>query len=147
MYKKRICWTFNKKHHISICEEKSKQSPHQKPITAVNLNHERISKNFLFQSAVLQTGNIENSNYCTDGAVLFGTDSQRSFVAELVRKKLKLSTLRKKSMIFQVFRQNNNNVKELDFVPIKIKGNNSHIRNQKYHFFKTIMIIWGILIY
>ena len=84
----------------------------------------------MFQSAVLQTGNIENSNCCRDGAVLFGsTDSQRSFIAELVRKKSKLTTLRKETMIFQVFRQNNNNIKELDFVPVKIKGNKSLIKN------------------
>ena len=84
----------------------------------------------MFQSAVLQTGNIENSNYCRDGAVLFGsTDSQRSFIAELVRKKSKLTTLRKETMIFQVFRQNNNNIKELDFVPVKIKSNKSLIKN------------------
>ena len=68
--------------------------------------------------------NIENSNYCTDGTVLFNTGSQRSFVTESVRKRLKLPTLRKEAMIFQVFGQNDNKVKEVDIVQIKIKGNN-----------------------
>ena len=71
----------------------------------VNLNHEKGSKNFLLQSAVLRIENIENSNYCTDGTVLFNTGSQRSFVTESVRKRLKLPTLRKEAMIFQVFGQ------------------------------------------
>ena len=58
------------------------------------------------QSAVLQTENIEISNYCTDGAVLFDTGSERLFATESVRKKLKLPTLRKVILIFQVFGQN-----------------------------------------
>ena len=96
--------------------------------------------------------NIENSNYCTDGKVLFDTGSQRSFVTESVRKKLKLPTLRKETMIFQVFGQNDNKVKEVDIVQIKIKGNNglyifieavscpkicSPITNQRYNFAKN----------
>ena len=64
----------------------NKQSPDQSPNTAVNLNHEKGSKNVLLQSAVLRIKNIENSNYCTDGTVLFDTGSQRSFVTESVRK-------------------------------------------------------------
>ena len=76
------------------------------------------------QSAVLRIENIENSNYCTDGAFVFNTGSQRSFITESARKKLKLPTLRKKTMIFQVFGQNDNKVKEVDIVQIKIKGNN-----------------------
>ena len=53
----------------------NKQSLDQTSNTAVNLNHEKSSKNVLLQSAVLQIGNIENSNYCTDGTVLFDTGS------------------------------------------------------------------------
>ena len=66
-----ICWICSKKHHISICEERNKQSLDQSPNTAVNLNHEKGSKKALLQSAVLWIENIENSNYCTDGAVPF----------------------------------------------------------------------------
>ena len=62
------------------------------------------------QSTVLRIGNIENSNYCTDGAVLLDTGSQRSFVTESVRKKLKLPALRKEIMIVQVFGQSDNKV-------------------------------------
>ena len=65
------------------------------------------SKNALLQRAVFQIENIENSNYCTDGTVLFDTGSQRSFVTQSVRKKLKFSTLSKDTIIFQVFGQNN----------------------------------------
>ena len=108
----------SKKHHISICEEKNKQSPDQSPNKAVNLNHEKISKNVLLQSAVLRIENIENSIYCTDSAVV-----QKSFVIESFRKKLKLLTLRKETMIFQVLRQNNDKVKEVDIVQNKVKGN------------------------
>ena len=75
------------------------------------------------QSAVLRIKNNENSNYCTDGTVLFDTGSQRSYVTESVRIKLKLPTLRKETMIFQVFGLNDNKVKEVDIVQIKIKGN------------------------
>ena len=74
------------------------------------------------QSAVLQIKNIENSNYCTDGAILFDIGSQRSFLTELT-KNLKLLTLRKVTMIFQVFRQHDNKVKDVDILKIKIKGN------------------------
>ena len=84
--KNYICRICSKKHHISICEERNKQSPDQSPNTAVNLNHEKGSKNVLLQSAVLRIKNIENSNYCTDGTVLFDTGSQSSFVTESVRK-------------------------------------------------------------
>ena len=113
----------SQKHHISICEGKNKQSPDQSPNTVVNLNHEKGSKNVLLQSAVLRTENIGNSNYCTDGTVLFDTGRQRSSVTESARKKLKLPTLRKETMIFQVFGQNDNKVKEVDIVQIKIKRN------------------------
>ena len=68
--------------------------------------------------------NIENSNCCTDGAVLFENGSLRSFVTESVRKKLNLPTLRKEAMIFLAFGQNNNKAKEVDIVQIKIKGDN-----------------------
>ena len=87
------------------------------PNTAVNLNHEKSNK------TVLWIENIKNSNYCTDGTVLFDNGSQRSFVTESVRKKLKLLTSRKETMIFQFFRQNNNKVKEIDILQIKIKSN------------------------
>ena len=113
----------SQKHHISICEGKNQQSPDQSPNTVVNLNHEKGSKNVLLQSAVLRTENIGNSNYCTDGTVLFDTGRQRSSVTESVRKKLKLPTLRKETMSFQVFGQNDNKVKEVDIVQIKIKRN------------------------
>ena len=101
---------------------------------------------------VLRIENIENSNYCTDSAVLFDTVSQRSFVTESVMKKLKLPTLRKETMIFHVLGQNDNKVKEVDIVQIRIKGNNglhifievvscgkiySPITNQKYNFSKN----------
>ena len=82
------------------------------------------SKNVLLQSAVLRIENIENSNYCTDGRVLFDIGSQRSLITESVRKRLKLPTLREETMIFQVFEQDDNKVKEVDIVQIKIKGNN-----------------------
>ena len=100
----------------------------------------------------MQIGNIENSNYCTDGTVLLDTGSQRSFVTESVRKKLKLPTLRKEIMIFQVFGQSDNKVKEVDIAQIKIKGNNGlyifieavscpktclSITSQKYNFAKN----------
>ena len=88
----------------------------------VNLNREKGSKNVLLHSAVLWIENIENSNYCTDRTVLFNTGSQRSFLTEPVRKKLKLPALRKETMIFQVFGQNDNKVKEVNIVQIKIKG-------------------------
>ena len=70
-----ICRTCSKKYHISICEVKNKQSLDQTRNTVANLNLEKSSKNVLLQSAVLQIGNIENSNYCTDRAVLFDTGS------------------------------------------------------------------------
>ena len=150
--KNYICRICRKKHHISVCEEKNKQSPVQSPNTAVNRNHEKCSKNVLLQSVVLRFQNIDNSNYCTDGAVLFDIGSQRSFVTESIRKMLKLPTLRKETMIFQVFGQNDNKVKEVDIVQSKIKGNNrlfifieaiscpkicSPITNQKYNFAKN----------
>ena len=109
---------------------------------------ELIMKEVLLQSAVVQIENIEDSNYCTDIAVLFNTGSKGSFVTESVRKKLKLPTLITETMIFQVLGQKNNKVKEYDIVEIKIKYNNSLyifieaiscpkicslIRNQKYH--------------
>ena len=71
---------------------------------------------------------------------------------ESVGKKLKLPTLRKETMIFLVFGQNDNKVKEVDIVQIKIKGNNglyifieavscpkicSPVTNQKYNFAKN----------
>ena len=95
--------------------------------------------------------NIENSNYCTDGTVLFDTGSQRSFVTESVGKRLKLPTLGKKTMIFQVFGQNNNKVKKKSIL-YKLKLNNglyifieavscpkicSPITNQKCNFAKS----------
>ena len=68
---------------------------------------------------------------------------------ESVKEKLKLQTLRKETMIFQVFGQNHNKVKEVEIVQIKIKNNNGlciyieaiscpkiclPIGNQKYQF-------------
>ena len=121
--KNYICRICSKKHHISICEERNKQSPYQIPRIEVNLNHKKGSENVLLQSAVLHIENIANSNYCTDVTVLFNTVIQRLFVTESVRKRLKIPTLRKETMIFQVFGQNDNKVKEVDIVKIKIKGN------------------------
>ena len=118
----------------------------------VNLNREKGSKNVLLPSAVLWIENIENSNYCTDRTVLFNTGSQRPFLTESVRKKLKLPALRKETTIFQVFGQNDNKGKEVNIVQIKTKGNNrlymfveavscpkicSSITNHKYNFAKN----------
>ena len=41
--KNYVCQICSTKHHISICEERNKQSPDQSPNTAVNLNHEKGS--------------------------------------------------------------------------------------------------------
>ena len=83
--KNYICRICSKKYHISICEERNKQSPDQSPNTAVNLNHEKGSENVLLQSAVLRIENIENSNYCTDGQ-FFSTQVVRD---NLLRKLIK----------------------------------------------------------
>ena len=82
--KNYICRICSKKHHISICEERNKQSPDQSPNTA-NLNHEKGNKNFVLQSPVLRMENIEKSSYCKDGTVPLNTGSQRSFVTEKVK--------------------------------------------------------------
>ena len=111
----RIC-----KRNITVFVKKTPSD--QTASTAVNLNHEKSSKNVLLQSAVFQIENIENSNYCTDGAVLFDTGSQRSFVTESVRKRLKLPTLIKATFGFQAFGQIDKKVKEVDIAQIKIKG-------------------------
>ena len=58
-----------------------------------------------------------------------------TFVIGSVRKKLKLPPLKYETMIFRVFGQNDNKVKEIDIVQIKIKGNNG--LNQKYNFAKN----------
>ena len=80
------------------------------------------------------------------------TGSQRSFVTESVWKKLKLPTLRKETMIFQVLDKAITRFKEVNIVQIKIKGNNglyifieavscpkicSPVTNQKYNFAKN----------
>ena len=145
MYKKYILRICSQKHHISICEERNKQSPDQSPNTVVNLNHEKGSTNILLHSAVLRIENIENSNYCTDGTVLFDTGSQRSFVTESVRKKLK-------QWFFKSFERTITRLKKTILYKIKIKGNKglyifieavlcpkicSPITNQKYNFAKN----------
>ena len=58
MCKNYICQICSKKHHISTCEERNKQSSDQSPNTA-NLNHKKGNKNVLLQSAVLRIENIE----------------------------------------------------------------------------------------
>ena len=78
--------------------------PYQSPNTAVNLSHEKGRKHVLLQSAVLQIENIENSNYCTDGTVLFDTGSMRSFVTESVRKKFKTTNFKKGNNDFSSLR-------------------------------------------
>ena len=86
----------------------------------------------------MQIVKIENSNYGTDGAILLNTDSQRSFVTESVRKKLKLPTLRKETMVFQVFGQNDTkNGLCIFIVAISCPKICSPIRNQKYHLAKN----------
>ena len=80
------------------------------------------------------------------------TGSQRSFVTESVWKKLKLPTLRKETMIFQVLDKAITRFKEVNIVQIKIKGNNGlyifiesvscpkiclSITSQKYNFAKN----------
>ena len=109
------------------------------PNTAVNLNHEKSNK------TVLRIENIKNSNYCTDGTVLFDTGSQRSFVTESVRKKLK-------QWFFKSFERTITRLKKTILYKIKIKGNKglyifieavlcpkicSPITNQKYNFAKN----------
>ena len=74
---------------ISICEKKEQTFPDRKPNAKVNLNHEKYNKKVLLQSAVLQIEDIGNSNYCTNGAILSDTGSQRSFATESISKRLK----------------------------------------------------------
>ena len=69
--------------------KKEQTFPDRKPNAKVNLNHEKYNKNVLLQSTVLQIENIGNSNYCADGAILFGNGSQRSFATESISKRLK----------------------------------------------------------
>ena len=76
-------------------------------MTDVNARIETLKNSsccYLFENSII----IENSNYCTDGTVLFYSGSQSSFVTESAGKKLKIPTLRKETMIFQVFGQNDN---------------------------------------
>ena len=55
--------------------------------------------------------------------LLFDTGSQRSFVAESMRRKLELPTLRKES-IFRTFGENDNHVQEVDILKVKMKCTN-----------------------
>ena len=105
-----LCFQFNGKRHISICNKKQTKTS----ATLVGVS----------DSILLQTANAKffNNSGSERGIfrVLFDSGSQRSYVTKVACKILKLRIIRREDIIIKTFGQlNNSSVKKLDIVQLK----------------------------
>ena len=110
------------KHHISICKFEEKNENQQAVVSHV----ESMQNNFTCRTILLQTArasvlDLDNKNSCNT-RILFDTKSQRSFITEYVRKRLRLETVCTEKISISVFGDSKElRLENLDVVELKIK--------------------------
>ena len=127
------------KAHILICKFEEKNENQQAVVSHV----ESTQNNFTCRTILLQTArasvlDLDNKNSCNT-RILFDTKSQRSFITEYVRKRLRLKTVRTEKISISVFGDSKEpRLENLDVVEFKIKrrfeNSYSYLRIQQFLF-------------
>ena len=108
-----LCRKCGGKHHISICKFEEKNDNPQ-----VVVSHVESCRLILLQTA--RASVLDNKNSCNT-IILFDTRSQRSFITENVRKRLRLKTVRTEKISISVFGDSKESrLENLDLVEFKI---------------------------
>lgn len=130
-YSCRIC---QKRHNVALCtyENKNDQAKHTTSCCTHNdttLNNEGETSVFHSHASggiLLQTAWVDVSNpevQCgTKTRVLFDSGSQRSYISEEVRKKLRAPTIRKEIVTLNTFGASDSKARNLDVVKVKVNG-------------------------
>ena len=92
-----VCRKCGGKHHISICKFEEKND---KPQAVVS--HVESCRTSLLQTARASVLDLDNENSCNT-RILFDTGSQRSFITENVRKRLRLKSARTEKNFYFCF--------------------------------------------
>ena len=117
-----ICRKCNGKHHISICCEKAvdeRQQKITKPSDSV-VGHVGVQNNVLLQTAFSQILKSPSS-ILLNARILFDSGSQRSYITQSLRDKLKLQTVRTERLILRTFGHSESVVKTLDVVKLWVR--------------------------
>ena len=120
---KYICKNCNGRHHISICFGKSRGEKNGSTVSDQNLVMSARSES---EAILLQTATAEVHDCWekarTMGRIMFDSGSQRSFITDELRKKLKLKTIRTEKVLIRTFGAGDDGTaKNLDVVKFKIK--------------------------
>ena len=111
------------RHHISLCFKDSNNpslSSGQPPPSLSHVTHIGVSNGILLQTAMSKVSSATGSFY--DARILFDSGSQRSYVSEELRKRLKLKSVRKERIVLKVFGQSEHRAQSLDIVQLFVKG-------------------------
>ena len=117
---KHYCFKCSGKHHISICEQKNETSGNTLPANvSSNVFTNKKSTTTFLQTAQARFANVYTRLF-QQGRVIFDSGSQRSFVTEQLRNKLKLQTLRKEKMILKGFGNKTEKIQTVDIVQVRV---------------------------
>ena len=113
------CFKCGGRHHISLCEPR-KKTDEQVDQTTVNVT---VNKN---ETTLLQTARVlvsaKDSKNSTKTRVVLDSCSQRSFINSHLREKLKLKTVRTERMIVKGFGCEEDTVRTIDVVCVKLRS-------------------------
>ena len=136
---KYSCRKCQKRHNVALCPSESQKSSSNNSHSCcahhgatpeseneTSICHSHSSGGILLQTAWVRVSSLECQ--CeVQTRVLFDSGSQRSYITEEVRKKLKVPTVRTERVILNTFGATNSSARNLDVVKIKVKGNNKAI--------------------
>ena len=120
-----ICRKCDGKHHISLCSKLKKDQEKNESSAKSTDNvvaHVGVLKGTLLQTAKGKVAGINTDETWTTTRILFDTGSQRTYLAENLRKHLKLETIRTENVIINTFgTSHESKLETLDVVQLKIK--------------------------
>jgi hypothetical protein len=124
------------KHHISICESSPANRTESSPGQKNDKNNEKLDtqgfvghascdrSGILLQTARANVLPVDDSEEVST-RILFDSGSQRSYVSEKLRSRLKLKTIRTEKVVIKTFGQSEDSeVQKLDIVQFKVKNKN-----------------------
>ena len=107
------CNKCTKKHHISICDAEERK------VEKTSNNFANNKNNVMLQTAVGQIYDV-NSERFVMSRLLFDTGSQRTYITDSLRRRLKLKAVRRENIIIQTFNSTESELREVEIVQIRV---------------------------
>ena len=129
------CVKCKQRHNVSICSQRSRdyeknlnlnrKTPGDENYSTMHVNSN--NKSILLQTATAKVLNTQEDSYVENCRLLFDGGSQRTYVINELKEKLKLRVLRTENVVMKRFASDEGVLKTLDVVQLCVKGNSKNV--------------------